>query len=85
MITEFIVLIPTHFENAKNVANQFDGAVFGEISNAIKCLSDTLTNDEDEENEEVLVYATQRFSKALNDGDINVNNYFVTNIFIDRN
>ena len=85
MIREYVVLIPLHFDNAKIVADKFRAKTFDEMSNALKCITDTLTNDEVEENEEVLVYAIQRFLEALNDETIYADDYFLTNIFIEPN
>lgn len=85
MKKEYIVLIPTSFNNAKEIAFDFKGKEFKSLGEACNAVTDVLTNDEDEEDEEVLVYTTDFFVEGCNSQEINLENYFISNVFINQN
>jgi hypothetical protein len=82
MKKEFVVLIPVDFDNAKEIANVFIGQTFNSIGEIAHKVTAVLVNDEEDEDEQVLVYSVEALIKALNNQDINMEGYFAANVFV---
>lgn len=80
-----IILIPVAFKNSIDVAKDFMGKEFktlGEVANAV---TDALKHDnEDEEDDQVLVYQVDAFCKACNDQQFDsLTEYFLTTVYVE--
>jgi hypothetical protein len=84
MSKEFIVLIPTDYVNAKSVAKSFENKTFNSLGSiGDEIVKGLLSEDDNDEQERVLVFSVNGFTKAINYDEVNMSNYITTNVFVE--
>ena len=80
---EFIVLIPVDFKKSYEVAQAFMGKEFKQLGDVATSITEALTEDESEEDEEVLVYSIEGFARAINNQEFeSMSNYYTASVYV---
>ena len=77
----YFILIPTAFANALAVAESFKSKEFNDLKEIPEAVNKALTQEEDEEDEEVLVMSLSAFTDFYNESE-SATQYFITPVYV---
>ena len=77
----YFILIPTAFANALAVAESFKSKEFNDLKEIPEAVNQALTQEEDEEDEEVLVMSLSAFTDFYNESE-SATQYFITPVYV---